>query len=85
MWIDDQEPARLRPAWWIGSRVMSGRQERALVVEERCSLCGDAREQVGVLVEGFEGVYVCDDCIAVLTKLLDDARAESGAPHAAAA
>ena len=59
---------------------MNGQQGSQLAVEERCSLCGDARDQVEVLVEGFEGLYVCDDCIAVLTELLDDARAR---PHAA--
>ncbi|MDP9259332.1 MAG: ClpX C4-type zinc finger protein [Actinomycetota bacterium] len=59
---------------------MSPQQERQAAVEERCSLCGDARDQVEVLVEGFEGLYVCDDCIAVLTELLDEARAQ---PHTA--
>ena len=56
---------------------MGPQQESQIAVEERCSLCGDAREQVGVLVEGFEGLNVCDDCIAVLSELLEDARARS--------
>ena len=43
-------------------------------VEERCSLCGDSREQAGVLVEGLEDFIVCQDCLAVLVELLEEAR-----------
>ena len=63
---------------------MSAQQENQPAAEERCSICGDAREQVGILVEGFADLYVCDDCIGVLTELLDEARAATHDPRIAA-
>ncbi len=40
----------------------------------RCSFCGKSQDQVGKLVSGPNGVYICDECIDACSEML----AESG-------
>ena len=51
----------------------------------RCSFCGKTREQVNKLVQGPNGVCICDECIDACSAIIHDAETLGGAPEAAAA
>jgi len=52
---------------WTGrERAMTGKQQRF-----RCSFCGKRRDQVRRLIAG-PGVYVCDECVALCNKIIED-------------
>jgi ATP-dependent Clp protease ATP-binding subunit ClpX len=38
--------------------------------EARCSFCGKGKNEVRRLIEGSEGVYICDECIALAGEIL---------------
>lgn len=41
----------------------------------RCSFCGKTRDQVSKLVQGLNGVYICDECVAACADIIHDAEA----------
>jgi ATP-dependent Clp protease ATP-binding subunit ClpX len=56
--------------------------------EPRCSFCGKGKSEVRRLIEGSEGVYICDECIALAGEILieEGLNAKSGAsPNSAQA
>jgi ATP-dependent Clp protease ATP-binding subunit ClpX len=50
---------------------------RLTLAKRRCSFCGKADEQVGVIVDGPGGVRICDECVDYCTEVV--ARHRSGA------
>ncbi len=42
--------------------------------EMRCSFCGKTRSQVGRLVGGPGGIYICDECVSLCNEMLSEAR-----------
>ena len=45
----------------------------------RCSFCGKTRDQVSKLVQGLNGVYICDECVAACADIIHDAEAAGDA------
>ena len=44
-----------------------------------CSFCGKTRDQVRKLVQGLNGVYICDECVGACADIIEDAdAAENG-------
>ena len=43
--------------------------------EVRCSFCGKTRSQVRKLVQGPEGVFICDECIDACSDIIRDSDA----------
>lgn len=37
-----------------------------------CSFCGKPQEQVSRLIAGPNGVYICDQCVALCNEILTD-------------
>ena len=49
--------------------------------EMRCSFCGKTRDQVRKLIQSPRGVFICDECVATCSGMLDDAlRADEASP-----
>lgn len=46
----------------------------------RCSFCGKTQDQVGKLIAGPTGVYICDECIEICEDILEDEYAEDFEP-----
>ena len=44
----------------------------------RCSFCGKTRDQVRKLVQGLNGVYICDECVSACADIIHDAEAAEG-------
>ena len=40
--------------------------------EIRCSFCGKTQEQVHKLIAGPSGTYICDECVAICTDIIDE-------------
>ena len=38
----------------------------------RCSFCGRTEKQVSKLIAGPEGVYICDECVAICADIIDE-------------
>ena len=38
----------------------------------RCSFCGRTENQVSKLIAGPEGVYICDECVAICSDIIDE-------------
>ena len=38
----------------------------------RCSFCGKTQDQVRKLVSGPVGVYICDECIAICSDIMNE-------------
>ncbi len=38
----------------------------------RCSFCGKSQEQVGKLISGPNGTYICDECIEICSSIIED-------------
>jgi ATP-dependent Clp protease ATP-binding subunit ClpX len=38
----------------------------------RCSFCGRTENQVSKLIAGPEGVYICDECVAICADIIDE-------------
>jgi ATP-dependent Clp protease ATP-binding subunit ClpX len=54
--------------------------------EARCSFCGKDRSEVRRLIEGSEGVYICDECVLLGAEILaEDGLISGGAPRPATA
>jgi len=43
-----------------------------------CSFCGKSYRQVGPLIEGPNGVYICDQCIDLCRSIMDAERRRRG-------
>ena len=41
--------------------------------EVRCSFCGKTRDQVRKLVQGMNGVFICDECVKACADIIHDA------------
>jgi len=37
-----------------------------------CSFCGKSREEVDHLIAGPRGVYICNECVALCNKILEE-------------
>lgn len=48
----------------------------------RCSFCGKKEAEVSKLVAG-PRVYICDECVAVASRLMEGGTHDDGAPHQA--
>ena len=56
---------------------MAGRNESRV----RCSFCGKTHDQVGRLISGPSGAFICDECIETCQEILEEeAREEAGLP-----
>ena len=42
----------------------------------RCSFCGRTENQVSKLIAGPEGVYICDECVALCADIIDESMPE---------
>lgn len=42
-----------------------------------CSFCGRDREEVEHLIAGPSGVYICNECVALCNKILEEDPAET--------
>ncbi|MCI2049222.1 MAG: ATP-dependent Clp protease ATP-binding subunit ClpX [Lachnospiraceae bacterium] len=52
----------------------------------RCSFCGRTENQVGKLIAGPDGVYICDECVAICSDIVnDEENTEEAAPAKSAA
>ena len=41
--------------------------------ELRCSFCGKTQDKVKKLIQGQNGVFICDECIGICSDILDEA------------
>ena len=48
---------------------MAGKKTEDIV---RCSFCNKTQSQVRKLIAGPEGVYICDDCVAICTEIIEE-------------
>ena len=44
----------------------------------RCSFCGKTQSQVGRLISGPNGAYICDHCVDVCAEIIEEEEMESG-------
>ena len=44
----------------------------------RCSFCGRTESQVRKLISGPDGVYICDECVAICSDIMEEALEEDG-------
>ncbi|MEY8436306.1 ATP-dependent Clp protease ATP-binding subunit ClpX [Atopobiaceae bacterium 24-176] len=42
--------------------------------ELHCSFCGKSRDQVDKLIQGPDGVYICDECVETCTDIINEAQ-----------
>ena len=47
---------------------MSGKNDNKV----RCSFCGKPQDQVGRLIAGPNGAYICDECVDICAELIDE-------------
>ena len=38
----------------------------------RCSFCGNTEDQVRKLIAGPDGAYICDDCVAICSEIIQE-------------
>lgn len=53
---------------------MAGKKEDRI----RCSFCGKTQEQVGRLISGPNGAYICDTCVDICAEIIDEENFENG-------
>jgi hypothetical protein len=58
----------------------AGWKPRKSGVDLACSFCGVARAEVGKLVAG-PGVYICDGCVELCGRVIEDAESAHGPSH----
>jgi hypothetical protein len=46
--------------------------DEEVMVEMRCSFCGKREDQVKKLIAGQKGVFICGDCVALCTEIIDE-------------
>jgi len=51
-------------------------------MDPRCSFCGKSKDEVQRLIEGAEGVYICDECVLLGAEILNEAGIGSDAAQA---
>ena len=44
---------------------------------QNCSFCGKTQKEVFKLLEGIDGVHICDSCVDLSTQLLDKERVKT--------
>ena len=42
----------------------------------RCSFCGKPRAEVGRIIAGPNGVFICNECIALCNRIIDETERE---------
>jgi ATP-dependent protease Clp ATPase subunit len=42
------------------------------VADNHCSFCGKREDQVEKLIAGQKGVFICGDCVALCTEIIDE-------------
>ena len=47
---------------------MSGKNDNKV----RCSFCGKPQDQVGRLIAGPNGAYICDECVDICAEIIDE-------------
>src|SRR5206468_10115015 len=50
-------------------------------VQYRCSFCGKSQEQVHRLIAGPGGVYICNECINLCRKIIEEEQAGAPSPE----
>ena len=58
----------------IVAKKMAGKKDDRI----RCSFCGKTQEQVGRLISGPNGAYICDECIDICAEILEEEAMEEG-------
>ena len=46
--------------------------------ELHCSFCGKSRDQVDKLIQGPDGVYICDECVETCSDIINEAEQLDG-------
>ena len=52
--------------------------DKKMVPPRRCSFCGRTENQVNRLISGPNGVYICDECVDICGRIIDDAEEDEG-------
>ncbi len=55
---------------------MAGKNDNRI----RCSFCGKTQEQVGRLISGPNGAYICYDCVDICAEIIEEENAEQMRP-----
>ena len=48
---------------------MAGKKTEDIV---RCSFCNKTQSQVRKMIAGPNGTYICDDCVAICTEIIEE-------------
>jgi ATP-dependent Clp protease ATP-binding subunit ClpX len=46
-------------------------------IKVRCSFCGKSEDQVRKMIAGPNGAFICDECIAICSEIVDEELAPS--------
>lgn len=53
-----------------------GSSKKGAYIDIRCSFCGKTKEEVDKIIEGPDGVCICDECIDICGTILEDSSIE---------
>ena len=42
--------------------------------EKRCSFCGKEKELANLLIDGPDGVCICDECVAICDAMVEESK-----------
>jgi hypothetical protein len=48
--------------------------DKGIVDGLRCSFCGKSQEQVGKLVFGPNGIFICDECVMLCVEIISESQ-----------
>ena len=46
----------------------------------RCCFCGKPQSQVGKMIAGLNGAYICEDCVGLCMEVLEEENEQGGKP-----
>ena len=49
----------------------------------RCSFCGKTQDQVGRMISGTNGAFICDECVDICAEIIEEENLEEKAPASA--
>ena len=49
----------------------------------RCSFCGKTQDQVGRMISGPNGAFICDECVDICAEIIEEENLEEKAPASA--
>ena len=49
----------------------------------RCSFCGKTQDQVGRMISGSNGAFICDECVDICAEIIEEENLEEKAPASA--